>query len=200
MSRKDLLVCIALTIHWTTCKRGGDVVTRHNRLRDVLVEYCHLAHVGCQVEMGSGWGSEKSRTRPADVLIPNWSLGKPVALDLTVTSPLNAEIISEASVTAGSAAYAAEQRKHVANDPKCNELGWVHIPLAVELYGCWGSEARQTLSRLGSRLACQLRCSKSQAIIRLYGNLSITLVRANARALLARCAGCKDGPGDDFLE
>ena len=184
--------------HSLTCKRGGDVVTRHKRLRDVLVEYCHLAHVGCQVEMGSGWGSEKSRTRPADVLIPNWSLGKPVAFDLTVTSPLNAEIISEASVTAGSAAYAAEQRKHVANDPKCNELGWVCIPLAVELYGCWGSEARQTLSRLGSRLACQLRCSKSQAIIRLYGNLSITLVRANARALLARFAGCKDGPGDVF--
>ena len=87
--------------HSLTCKRGGDVVTCNNRLRDVLVEYYHLAHVDCQVEMGSGWGSEKSRTRPANVLIPNWSLGKPVALDLTVTSPLNAEIISEASVTAG---------------------------------------------------------------------------------------------------
>ena len=171
------------------------MVTHHNRLRDALVEYCHLAHVGCQVEMGSRWGSEKSRTRPADVLIPNCSLGKPVALYLTVTSPLNAEIISEASVAAGSAAYAAEQRMHVANYPKCKELGWVCIPLVVELYGCWGSEARQTLSRLGSRLACQLRCSKSQANTQLYGNPSITLVRANARALLARCEGFKDGPG-----
>ena len=63
-------------------------------------------------ETRSGWGSEKCRTWPADVLIPNWSLGKPVALDLTVTSPLNAEILFQASVTAGSAAYAAEQRKH----------------------------------------------------------------------------------------
>ena len=98
--------------------------------------------------MGSGWGSEKSRTRPADILIPNWTLGKPVALNLTVTSLLNAEIISKASVTAGSAAYAAEQRKHIANDPKSNDLGWVCIPFAVELYRCWGSEARQTLSRL----------------------------------------------------
>ena len=59
--------------------------------------------------MRSGRGSEKSRTRPADVLIRNWSLGKPVALDLTVTSPLNAETISKASVAAGSAAYAAER-------------------------------------------------------------------------------------------
>ena len=50
--------------HLLTCKHGGDVVTCHNRLRDILVEYCHLAHVhvGCQVEMESGWGSEKSRT------------------------------------------------------------------------------------------------------------------------------------------
>ena len=103
------------------------MVTCHNRLRDVLVEYCHLAHVGCQVEMGSGWGSEKSRTQPADVLIPNWSLGKPVALDLTVTSPLNAEIISKACVTAESAAYAAEQRKHVANDPNASAMSWVEF-------------------------------------------------------------------------
>ncbi|KAL5503173.1 hypothetical protein EMCRGX_G010081 [Ephydatia muelleri] len=46
--------------------------------------------------MGSGWGSEKCRLRPADVLIPNWSLGKPVAPDLSVASPLNVEILSEA--------------------------------------------------------------------------------------------------------
>ena len=94
--------------------------------------------------MGSGWGSEKSRTWPADIPILNWSLGKPAALDVTVTSLLNAEISSEASVTAGSAAYAAEQRKNIANDPKCNELGWVCISLAVEHYGCWRSEARHT--------------------------------------------------------
>ena len=41
---------------------------------------------------------------------------------------------------AESAAYAAEQRKNIANGPKCNELGWVCIPLAVEHYVCWGSE------------------------------------------------------------
>ena len=60
------------------------------------MEYCHLVHVGCQVEMRSEWGSEKSRTQPADVLIPNWSLGKPVALDLILSHhhALNAEIIS----------------------------------------------------------------------------------------------------------
>ena len=35
---------------------------------------------------------------------------------------------------AGSAASAAETRKHVANDEKCSRLGWVCIPLSVETY------------------------------------------------------------------
>ena len=40
--------------HATTCKRGGDVVTRHNNLCNVVVEFCHCAHLpGVRVELGS---------------------------------------------------------------------------------------------------------------------------------------------------
>ena len=42
--------------HALTCKHGGDVVTRHNRLRDVFAESCRRACVGVQVEVGSGYG------------------------------------------------------------------------------------------------------------------------------------------------
>ena len=62
-------------------------------------------------------------------------LGKPAAFDITVTSPLNPSTFTEASVTAGSAALAAEQRKHNANDEKCSELGWKCVPLAVRVMG-----------------------------------------------------------------
>ncbi|KAL5486440.1 hypothetical protein EMCRGX_G018915 [Ephydatia muelleri] len=41
----------------------------------------------------------------------------------------------------GVSAKAAEQRKHSENDPKCAELGWLCVPLAVENYGAWGPEA-----------------------------------------------------------
>ena len=41
-----------------------------------------------------------------------------------------------------------KSRKHVANDPKCAELGWTCVPLAVETYGNWGREAQETFSRL----------------------------------------------------
>ena len=114
------------------------MVSRHNRLRDVLIESCRRACLGPQVEAGSGLGHEGHRTWPADILIPHWDLGKPAALDLTVTSTLNSSTLLEAGVTSGSSALAAEVCKHNANDAKCSELGWTCIPIAVETYvlGC----------------------------------------------------------------
>ena len=75
------------------------MVSRYNKLlvRDVLAESCRRAHL---VEMGSNVTPNHSRTRPADLLVPNLVLGKPVAFDLSVTSPLNPPIILEESVTA----------------------------------------------------------------------------------------------------
>ena len=150
--------------------------------------------MGPQVEAGSGLGHERHRKRPADILIPHWDLGKPAALDLTVTSTLNSSMLMKAGVTSGSAALAAEVRKHNANDAKCLELGWSCIPIAVEAYGCWGAEAMQTLSRLASRLAIRGNCSKSHSTCLLYGRLSLTLMQANARALLSRAGSSVEDP------
>eukprot|EP00731_Ephydatia_muelleri_P015149 Em0008g869a len=172
--------------HALMCKHGGDVVLRHNSLRDVFVEFCHRACLGGQVEVGSGQGHDRLNSRPADVLVKNWHLGKPAAFDLTITSPLNPTTLTEAGVKCGSSAQVAEVRKHAANDGKCKELGWVCIPLAVESYGCWGMEAQESFKRLAARLAIQMGCSRSQATTTLYQRLSLSLVRANARALLSR--------------
>ena len=56
-----------------TCKRGGDAVLRHNKLRDILVESLNRAHIHVQVEAGSGLSHDHSNSRPADILIFDWS-------------------------------------------------------------------------------------------------------------------------------
>ena len=104
---------------------------------------------------------EGSRTRPADILLPNWEFGISAALDFTITSALNPSTLNEAGVMAGSAALAAEIRKHVAE--KFSRLGWVCIPLSVETYGCWGKEAGRCLDRLTTRIATRTGCPKSSA-------------------------------------
>ena len=71
--------------HAVTCKKGGDVVTRHNRLRDVFVDFCHQAHLGVHVEVGSNLTPDGSRSRPADVLVRDWITGRFAAFDFQVS-------------------------------------------------------------------------------------------------------------------
>ena len=176
--------------HAITCKRGGDVVARHNTLRDVLAETCHRAHLGIQVEAGNDLTADHSHTHPADLLLTNWTTGKTAAFDISVTSPLNTHTLMEAGVSAGSAAQATEGRKHRANYAKCKELGWLCVPLVAETYGAWGNvcgallycirhrsnelvyRKLEAFSQLASRLA-SLTCRPKSAVLGdIYGRLN----------------------------
>eukprot|EP00731_Ephydatia_muelleri_P010675 Em0005g1261a len=77
----------------------------------------------------------------------------------------------------GAAAYAAELRKHVANDTRCQELGWTCIPLAVETYGNWGMEAQSVFSRLASLLAIGQAIPKPKMLGDIYGHLNMSLFK-----------------------
>ena len=78
----------------------------------------------------------------ADILLPN----KQHHLMSQSPSLLNPLILLEAEVLAKTAAQVAEARKHLANDPKCSELGWVGVLMVAESYGAWGGEASAIIS------------------------------------------------------
>ena len=128
--------------HAASCRHGGDVVALHNCLRDIFANFCHRAQLSVQVELGYGLARDHINSRPADILVQGWHRGKPAAFDGTVTSPLTPVSLENASASVWAAAYAAECRQHAANDTRCQELGWLCIPLAVETYGNWGKEAQ----------------------------------------------------------
>ena len=164
--------------HSLSCKHGGDVVSCHNKLRDIFSDFCQRACLGPHLEMGGGAGFTNSQSRQTDVLVSNWDFGKPAAFDLSITSTLHSSVLLEASMKAGLAALAVENRKHNSNDRKCEELGGVCIPLVVETYGFWGAVA--------GRLSTRLNQPKSKSIFGIYSRLSLALVRANCRAILSR--------------
>ena len=162
------------------------MVIRHSRLRDEVFDLCRHAHLSVSVERGHGLTRDLAHTRPADILIAGWDRGKPAVLDLTITSPLCSAILSELCHQAGAAALAAEAHKLHSNGPKCQELGWSSIPLAVETYGNWGKEAHDTFFRLASYLAIHQSSPKSAVVAEIYGGLNIALVHSIARTILAR--------------
>ena len=149
----------------------------------MFADSCRLAHLPVKLEVGNNLTPDHDHSRPADVLVHNWSLGKPAAFDFCVTSPLNSLILSEAGVSSGVAAQASEIRKHNSNDAKCGELGWVCIPLVVETYGAWGQEAVKTFAQLASRLA--IACSKPKSVV-INGRLNTCLMRSISSAILTR--------------
>ena len=80
------------------------------------------------MEVGNNLGRDHRKTRTADVLLPNWFLGRTAALDVSITSPLNSSTQLEVGVLATAAAQPTVSRKHQSNDPKCSELGWGMCP------------------------------------------------------------------------
>ena len=169
--------------HALTCKRGPYVTARHNALRDCLAGYCRRAHLNPTLEAGAGL--DDRQTRPADILLPVWTLGASAALDLTVVHPLNSINLNGASTDAGSVALAAAaERKHEENGKKCRELGWECVPMAITTYGEWEEEAEKTISRICERLAIASGARIRQVHDGVRRRLSVVLMRANGRALL----------------
>ena len=177
----------AMGHHSLTCKHGGFVIARHNRLRDCLAHFCQIAGLAPEVEKGCNFDC-KDRMRPADVLVP---LSRPAAFDLKVINPLNSDSILEASMIPGSTAEKGERDKHLKNDGPCNERGWSCIPLVVEVYGGWGQEAVSMFVHLSKLLSLRQRQSRSAALNELYCHLSVVLMRQNAQALLGHAAGAR---------
>ena len=172
--------------HAASCRHGGDVVARHNHLRDIFANFCRRAHLSVRVEVGYGLARDHVNSRPADVLVQGWDRGKPAAFDVTVASPLTPVTLNNASTSVGAAAYAAQLRKHVANDTRCQEFGWACIPLAVETYGNWGMEAQNVFSRLASLRAIGQAIPKPKMLGDIYCHLNMSLVRSVARAIMGR--------------
>ena len=168
-----------------TCSKGGDVVTRHHKLRYTVRSLCARAQMSAKLEQGAS-GSDLQR--PADVLVQAWSLGSAAAFDITVVSPFTVNNMNEAGDLGGvdGVVARAEAKKLAANGPKCRELGWRCIPLAVDTFGCWGRRASQAFEKLSGPLATQLHVSRGEALRCIYSSLGCILSRQNARAVLSR--------------
>ena len=73
--------------HATCCSKSGDLIVRHNALRNLVATFAKDGLLSPVLEKKGILGSTPGR-RPGDVTIPLWTEGKGLALDIAVTSPL----------------------------------------------------------------------------------------------------------------
>ena len=126
-----------------------------------------------------------SDARPADVFLPDWDKGRDAALDVTVVSPLQQNLVDRCAVDHDLALDTAYRRKMTSRFDECRAVNVSLIPLAVETFGGWHRSAAVELKRIASRLARQTNATESVVVSHFFQKLAICLQRTNASLLLS---------------
>ena len=164
--------------HASCCKKTGDNTVRHNRVRDLLARFCGEGLLSPIVELRNLLSS--SNARPGDVTIPNWHSGRPLAIDVAVTSPFTLfGMRSEEPADSYDLVY-----KHRKYDRRFRGKEPIFAALVMESTGGLSQEAlsllksifrfasrRQNIQhcvyvgRAWARLSCNLQTSVAQSIL-----------------------------------
>ena len=171
--------------HQVGCRGNRDLIRRHDAVRDVLYAAAQSAALAPRKEMPSLIPGSSSR--PADIFLPQWKGGRPVALDITVISSLQEQTLNNASLVQGSALGVAEAQKLSAHAADCHRVGVQFIPLAVEALGGWSPTASNIIGHVSRLLALRLGQDLSTTCQHLFQRLSVALWRGNAAMWATRC-------------
>ena len=170
--------------HHVGCGGNGDRIHRHDSLRDTLFAAAQSAALAPRKEVPALITG--SASRPADIFLPNWSRGRPAALDVTVISTLQNLTLAGAAATQGHALRIGEERKLAAHNADCKAVGIDFVPLVVESLGGWSKEAIHTIGRIGRLLGQRSGNPPAETTCHLFQRLSVALWRGNATLWLCR--------------
>ena len=179
--------------HALSCKHGHGIVTRHNAVTDQFADVCSRARLAPQREKSLGnRGPGGALTRPGDIYLPSLFLGNPIVLDFAVTHAQQLKYtdkVRNASwVAAGSFAEHYSSMEKGKQRREAVEAGCDFTAMVVESYGAWSPSASAVLRKVGERCshASGGLLSEGEATSRIFAELNITLMRFQARMMVAR--------------
>ena len=171
--------------HQVGCGGNGDRIARHNAIRDVLFLAARSAALAPTREAPSV--VPDSHSRPADILLPTWSRGRPAALDVTVISPLQQQTLHAAASTPGHALQVGVQRKLTAHLSACRSAGVDFIPIVLETLGGLAEDTITTIRSIRKAITQRVTPQDSPTCRKhLFHRVAIALWRGNACLWLHR--------------
>ena len=189
---KNIFACIGgmadrFGDHQVGCGGNGDRIARHNVIRDVLFSAAQYAALAPTKEAPSLVPS--SCSRPADILLPQWSRGCPAALDVSVIPPLQHLTLVGAASSPGHSLRVGVRRKMSSNLPVCRSAGVNFLPIVVETLGggWWCPDTITTICFIGQALGQRLNSTDpADSTKHLFGRLAVALWRGNAALWMHR--------------
>ena len=187
-------------IHDLSCTAGGDMILRHNDVRNAVFGLAQRAQVKAVLEKAgllSEPGVLLELRRPADVLIEtvlartttDESLPfERAALDIKVVNALGRDYIdaTRADPLAATELYHAKAMQHEDTATRCAAQGITYIPMVFTAQGGIGKRAEAVLHQLAAR-AAPLEHKKPDAVFAEVAiDISRRLARHAAKAILRR--------------
>ena len=205
--------------HALVCSCGGDRVTRHNMIRDVVHSAANdVACLGAVLEKPGLLvprdpadfdrppepdppdPSSASR-RPADVWVPRGPGGGPEAWDFSVTSAfrLGPAVPDQSAFVDVFSSVEARKRTFLDTASQCLSAGITFCPLVIEAVGGgWSDALRSVVSWIASEGKRNSSDGCSDASFKIAQRISCTLHRENARAILKRAPEHSVSPGSSL--
>ena len=124
-------------------KKTRDLVTRHNRVRNLVFSLADVGLLSPEMEKIGLWDP---RTRPGDVSFKTWSFNRGLAIDVAVICP-----VAESNLSCDEPCEVyARKRKHKLYDP-----GFIKVAMVFETSGALNSEGRCSSKLFGLPLEDQ---------------------------------------------
>ena len=132
---------------------------------------------------------DTSGQRPADVFLPNFFGGQPVAADVTVSHPsqgLTHARDGGAQVQSASERAALDKvdQKNRKYRRQCEARGVEFVPLAVCAFGGWLPQGEKLIKDIAERSAARTGRDEGVVQAQFWERLSIALWQGNARQIL----------------
>ena len=167
--------------HALCCKKSGDMITRHNRVRNLVYHFADVGLLSPELEkLGILGPTDRSKRRPGDVSFKSWSSGRGLAVDVAVICPLAPSHIREEEPCESYAIL----HKHARYDESFKDSDYDFVAMVFETSGAVNAEGLNILkqifrcaskrsfqghstfcARAWARLSCCVQTSVAQMIL-----------------------------------
>jgi hypothetical protein len=175
--------------HAVCCRKSSDLITRHNRVRNLIAEFGRVGLMNPDLEkLGLLGPTDRSRRRPGDVSFKSWSSHRGLAVDVAVICPVAASHMNQEEPCE---AYARDH-KHARYDEGFKGSDYDFAPLVFETSGAVNEEGLQVIKQLLRCASKQSRMGHSAYVSRAWARLSCVIQASVAQMILHR-------EGDDAI-
>ena len=139
----------------SVCSHTNHRQTKHNAIRDVLIQLFRNAGFIAKPEPVLVNLDNPTSKERLDVLVDNYTPGKSLYIDVSVTDVLQQKYntgTSPAPVAIGKAAEDREETKTKDHGPSCQRLDSYFAPFVIEQAGNWGNKARELFNNVITHL------------------------------------------------